>query len=90
MTRIIFMGTPAFAVPSLEALAKLYDVVTVVTQPDRPVGRRRRLAAPPAKGAAQRLGLTVLQPRTLRDASVVSRLRALEPTIIVVARTARS
>ncbi len=47
MTRIIFMGTPDFAVPSLQALTRLYDIVAVVTQPDRPVGRGRRLAAPP-------------------------------------------
>lgn len=85
MVRIIFMGTPHFAVPSLEALTKLYDITVVVTQPDRPVGRGRHLAVPPVKDVALRLGLAVMQPRTLRDASAVDQLQALEPTVIVVA-----
>jgi methionyl-tRNA formyltransferase len=86
MSRIIFMGTPDFAVPSLKALAKLEDteIVAVVTQPDRPVGRGRRPSAPPIKLATQSLGLEVVQPATLRDESVVAKLRALDPTVIVV------
>jgi len=84
MTRIVFMGTPDFAVPSLQALAKLYDIVAVVTQPDRPVGRGRRLAAPPVKHAAQRLGLITLQPKTLRDPNIIAQLRDLEPEAIAV------
>ena len=84
MTRIIFMGTPDFAVPSLQALTKLYDIVAVVTQPDRPVGRGRRLAAPPVKRAAQRLGLITMQPETLRDPNIVAQLRALDPEVIAV------
>jgi len=78
------MGTPGFAVPSLEALSKQYDIVAVVTQPDRPVGRGRRMAATPVKLAAQRLGLRVMQPPTLKDDQVVTQLRALEPVVIVV------
>jgi len=84
MTRIVFMGTPAFAVPSLEKLAESYDIVTVVTQPDRPAGRKRRLTAPPVKEAALARGLPVWQPPTLRRPKAVARLRALAPDIIVV------
>lgn len=84
MTRIVFMGTPAFAVPSLEKLAESYDIVAVVTQPDRPAGRKRRLTAPPAKEAALAGGLPVWQPPTLRTPEAVARLRALAPDIIVV------
>lgn len=83
--RVIFMGTPAIAVPSLEALVRSGEsVVAVVTQPDRPAGRGRTAAAPPVKLAAEKLGLTVLQPPTLRRQSVVEKLRALRPDIIVI------
>ena len=83
--RIIFMGTPAISVPSLEALVRSGEsVVGVVTQPDRPAGRGRSAAAPPVKRAAERLGLAVLQPPTLRRRSVVDELRALRPDIIAV------
>ena len=86
MSRIIFMGTPDFAVRSLNALARLEDteIVAVVTQPDRPVGRGRHPTAPPVKLASQSLGMETMQPATLRDESVVARLRALDPTAIVV------
>jgi len=86
MARIVFMGTPEFAVPTLEALIARHDVVAVVTQPDRRGGRgRRRLVAPPVKEAALAAGLTVLQPPTLRDAAAVERLRQLAPEVVVVA-----
>jgi methionyl-tRNA formyltransferase len=84
MTRIVFMGTPAFAVPTLERLAETYEVVAVVTQPDRPAGRKRRLTAPPVKAAALARGLLVWQPPTLRTPQAVSRLRTLSPDLIVV------
>src|SRR6266545_4904618 len=72
--RILFLGTPDFAAIPLEALAQdaRYQVVGVVTQPDRPVGRSRELQRPPVKQAALRLGIPVLQPETLRDAKMDS------------------
>jgi len=82
---IIFIGTPAFAVPSLERLAGAgHDVAAVITQPDRPAGRQRIPRPPPAKLAAQKLGLHVLQPPTLRDTGVLEDLRALSPEVIIV------
>jgi methionyl-tRNA formyltransferase len=83
--RVIFMGSPAIAVPSLEALvASGESVVAVVTQPDRPAGRGRPTTSPPAKLAAERLGLPCLQPPTLRNRGAVEELRALRPDIIVI------
>jgi methionyl-tRNA formyltransferase len=81
---IVFIGTPDFAVPSLRRLAADGHVITVViTQPDRPAGRGRRLAPPPVKVAAEELGLAVLQPPTLRDAEPLDAIRALQPEAIV-------
>ncbi len=84
---IVFMGTPAFAVPSLRRLAADgYHIAAVYTQPDRPAGRGRRTTPPPAKLAAQELGLPVRQPTTLRDPAALAQLADLRPrTIIVVA-----
>lgn len=81
------MGTPEFAVPTLTALIKApaYQVVAVVTQPDRPRGRGKKLTPPPVKVTALEAGLLVLQPPTLREADVVAELAALEPTVIIVA-----
>ncbi|MFQ6016516.1 MAG: methionyl-tRNA formyltransferase [Anaerolineae bacterium] len=84
MERILFMGTPGFAVPSLEALIERYQVVGVVTQPDRRVGRGRKLLPSPVKKVALGHGLDVLQPKTLRRPEVVENLRSLEPEAIVV------
>lgn len=85
--RIVFMGTPEFAVPTLDALAHLpgCEVAGVVTQPDRPAGRGRRLAAPPVKIAAARLGLPVVQVGTLRDPAARAPLVAWQPDAFVVA-----
>ncbi len=84
--RVIFLGTPAFAARPLEALAAAgHEIVAVVTQPDRPAGRGGALQAPPVKVAALALGLTVLQPATLKDPAVVAQLRALAPEVGVVA-----
>jgi methionyl-tRNA formyltransferase len=64
---IIFLGTPDFAVPSLKALAQVFDVLLVVTQPDKPVGRKQVLTAPPIKIAAQAFGLRLLQPTKVNE-----------------------
>ena len=83
--RIVFMGTPDFAVPCLEKLVQNgYEVAAVVTQPDRPKGRKQQLAAPPVKEAALELGLPVLQPEKLKVAGVADIL-AYEPDLIVTA-----
>ncbi len=81
------MGTPAFAVPTLEALASAttYDIAWVITQPDKPAGRGRQPTAPPVKDAALRLRLPVWQPTTMRDEQVVRRLQEASPDVIVVA-----
>lgn len=85
-TRVVFMGTPEFAVPSLESLiAAGYDVVAVLTQPDRPAGRGRQLEESPIKRAAEAHGLTVLQPTILRTPQARESLSALHPDVIVVA-----
>lgn len=87
MTRIVFLGTPDFAVPSLEALAHHpnFQVVGVVTQPDRPAGRGRELVAPPVKQRAETLGIPVFQPEKLRDPEAIERLRAWSPDMLLVA-----
>jgi methionyl-tRNA formyltransferase len=82
---IIFMGTPDFAVPALQALIQNgHEVPLVVTQPDRPKGRGRKPVAPPLKTKALELGLKVLQPSTLRDEKFRRRIRKLQPDFFVV------
>jgi len=85
MTRIVFMGSPEFALPPLRALAASDEVVAVVTQPDRAAGRGRSLKPPPVKVLAQQLGINVLQPERLRAPEAVDVLRRLAPDLIVVA-----
>lgn len=83
--RIVFMGTPAFAVPTLEALhTHGYRVVAVVTNPDRPKGRGKRMEPPPVKKAAQVFGHRVLQPADAREPALVETLTALSPDVLVV------
>lgn len=82
--RVIFMGTPQFAVPSLRALAEGPYMLTVVTQPDRPAGRGSKLTPPPVKVAAEELGLPVMQPPTLRDPGFRARLEELRPEVTVL------
>jgi methionyl-tRNA formyltransferase len=83
---IIFMGTPEFAVPSLEALLRSQDdVVAVISQPDRAVGRGRHLTPPAVKKVALARGVPVLQPPTLRDTAVHAEIAAAAPDLIVVA-----
>ena len=84
--RVVFLGTPAFAVPSLEGLvASSHAVVGVITQPDRPRGRGQRVRDAEVKAAAIHHGLPVIQPDALRDPEVESRLRAWAPDLGIVA-----
>jgi methionyl-tRNA formyltransferase len=83
--RIVFMGSPEFALPVLNALAENYQVEGVVTQPDRPAGRGRELTPPAIKILAQELNLPVIQPTKLREAEAMEQLRAWKPEVIVVA-----
>jgi methionyl-tRNA formyltransferase len=83
--RIIFMGTPEFAVPSLRALLNGPDrVVAVVTQPDRPRGRGRKLTQPPVKTLAAEAGIPVLQPASVRTEEFMRELRSFDPDLIAV------
>ncbi|MCX6910812.1 MAG: methionyl-tRNA formyltransferase [Verrucomicrobia bacterium] len=84
--RIVFMGTADFGAPCLEALvgAREHQVVGIVTQPDRPVGRRQELMPPPIKTLALKHGLPVFQPEKIRRLDAVAELRALSPELIVV------
>ena len=83
--RIVFMGSPEFAVPSLEALTKYYQLAGVVSQPDRPAGRGGILKPPAVKEAALRLHLPIIQPEKLRQPEAMEQLRAWAPDLIVVA-----
>lgn len=85
--RIVFMGSPEFAMPSLQALADWgqANLVGVVTQPDRPAGRGRQLTPPPVKTLAQQLNIPVIQPERLREKAAMQQLQAWAPELIVVA-----
>lgn len=86
MTRVVFMGTPEFSVPSLAMLVTdNYDIAGVVTQPDRPSGRGRKLEPSPVKRFAVEHGLAVLQPEALRAPAAIAELAELRPDVIVVA-----
>lgn len=83
--RLIFMGTPQFALPSLRRLAQEgHQLLAVVTQPDRPAGRGQKLTPPPVKVAARELGLPVLQPQRARDEAFIAQLKGFSPDLIVV------
>lgn len=83
--RIVFMGTPAFAVPSLRALLDHgEEVAAVVTQPDRPKGRGRKLTPPPVKELAMAKGLTILQPAAIRTPEFLEEMRAFQADLFVV------
>lgn len=83
--RIVFAGTPDFAVPSLKALiADHRDVAAVLTQPDRAAGRGRRVVAGPVADCARGLGIDVLQPESLKDDETLSTLRRIAPDVMVV------
>jgi methionyl-tRNA formyltransferase len=83
--RIIFMGTPQFAVPSLEVLVKHgYDLVAVITAPDKPKGRGRELAASPVKECAEANGIPVLQPKNLKSPQFIEELQCYRANLQVV------
>jgi len=82
--RVVFFGSPSFALPSLEAVARAHQVLAVVSQPDRPAGRGKKLQPPPVKELAMRLGLPVEQPSKLRDGALARALSALRPDVFVV------
>ncbi len=85
MTRVVFMGSPEFALPSLQALAARYEVAGVVTQPDRAAGRGGVQKAPAVKSAAQALGIPCIQPQRLSAPEALEQLRLWAPELIVVA-----
>jgi methionyl-tRNA formyltransferase len=83
--KIVFMGTPHFSVPSLKALQSAgHEIALVVTQPDRPKGRGRKVEAPPVKQTAQKLGLPVIQPATLRNEDTRQALQATAADFFIV------
>lgn len=82
--RVVFMGSPDFAVPPLRALLAAHDVALVVTQPDKPAGRGKRLQPPPVKEVARAAGVPVLQPVSVRKPEVVEALRATGAELAVV------
>lgn len=84
-TRVVFMGSPDFALSTLRQLAQHYQVVGVVTQPDRASGRGRELKAPPVKTLAQELNIPVMQPQKLREPDAMQQLLEWNPDLIVVA-----
>jgi len=86
MTKIVFMGTPQFSVPILEGLVEHgYEVVAVVTQPDRPVGRKKTITPTPVKEAAVRLAIPVLQPEKISGSPEMEKIVELQPDLIVTA-----
>ena len=83
--RVIFMGTPDFAVGTLQALLQSeHEVVAVVTQPDKPKGRGKAMQFTPVKEVAAEAGIPVLQPKKVREEAVVEELRSYHPDVIVV------
>lgn len=86
MTKIIFMGTPDFSVPVLrQIISEGYEVIAVVTQPDRPVGRKKVLTPPPVKVEAEKLGIPVYQPEKIRQKEELDQILALKPDLIITA-----
>ncbi|WP_113929847.1 methionyl-tRNA formyltransferase [Bacillus sp. P14.5] len=86
MTKIVFMGTPQFSVGVLQKLINNdYDVIAVVTQPDRPVGRKRVMTPPPVKVEAEKHGIPVYQPEKIRQKEELEKILALKPDLIVTA-----
>ncbi len=84
-TRIVFMGTPDFAVPSLSKLVRKFSVVGVITQPDRPAGRGRKSVPSPIKETAQVFELDILQPENINSPSALAKLEGWRPDLICVA-----
>lgn len=83
--RVVFMGTPEFAIPSLQAIVKSgHEVVLVVTQPDKPAGRGLKLKPPPVKVVAQQMGLPVFQPEKLNVPESLQVIANAKPDVLVV------
>jgi methionyl-tRNA formyltransferase len=83
--RVVFLGTPEFAVPTVDALARAgHELLAVVAQPDRPAGRGQALKAPATKAWAEAHGVPVLQPEKVRDGTLAAALAALRPDVLVV------
>lgn len=88
--RVVFLGTPAFAVPPLDALARAgHELLAVVAQPDRPAGRGQALKEPATKAWGRARGVPVLQPEKVRDGKLAAELRALGPDVLCVAAYGR-
>lgn len=86
MTKIVFMGTPDFSVPVLrQVISDGYEVIGVVTQPDRPVGRKKVLTPPPVKVEAEKHGIPVFQPEKIRQREELDKILSLKPDLIVTA-----
>ncbi len=83
--KIVYMGSPEFAVTPLESLAAHFDIPAIITQKNKPKGRGRKSLPTPVKIAGEKLGIPILEPTTLRDADFLSALRFLKPDAIVVA-----
>ena len=83
--RVVFMGTPMFSVPILSALSDQFKVLAVVTQPDRPTGRGRKIIYSQVKQFALDNGLLVLQPKNLKETTIQNKIKGLNPDVIVVA-----
>ena len=85
--KVVFMGTPDFAVPSLKALHETgYDIPLVITQPDKPAGRGKKITPPPVKVLAKNLGIPVYQPEKVKgNEELLEKLKEITPDLIVVA-----
>lgn len=82
---IVFMGTPEFAVPALEALNRRHNVLAVITQPDKPRGRGKKLTPPPVKSFALENNIAVYQPQKIRDSAFIDELKKIKADIFTVA-----
>src|SRR4029453_90764 len=83
--RIVFIGTGEIGVPTLRALQKAeHELVGIVTQPDKPVGREQKITAPPIKAALSGTKISILQPAKINDSQAIEQIRALAPDVIVV------
>jgi methionyl-tRNA formyltransferase len=86
MTKIIFMGTPDFAVPVLrQVINDGFEVIAVVTQPDRPVGRKKVMTPPPVKVEAEKQGIPIYQPEKIREKNELEKVLALKPDLVITA-----
>ena len=83
--KIVYMGTPDFAVPALEKLAAAHEVAAVFTQPDKPVGRKQVLTPPDVKVCAEKLGIPVCQPKSMKTDEALELLKSFAPDVVVVA-----